>query len=207
MVHLFLNNKRDWCIGNHFPGEVRIRRWHEIVFHTLDDNGMCPHLRPILEAHENQRPIILVGHSLGGPLIARMAMDFPELVDGLVLVAPSIDPELEPYEWYRAPLATPFLRWLLPRSFRASNDEIYKLKPELEEMIPLWPKVRANTIVIQGMKDNLVPPANADFARKMITNAPVRLVIEKEMNHFIPWTYPQLIRNAVLELLKPKASE
>ena len=164
-------------------------------------------LRPILEAHKNQRPIILVGHSLGGPLIARMAMDFPELVDGLVLVAPSIDPELEPYEWYRAPLATPFLRWLLPRSFRASNDEIYKLKPELEEMIPLWSKVRAHTIVIQGMKDNLVPPANADFARKMITNAPITFVIEKEMSHFVPWTDPQLIRNSVLELLKPKTSE
>ena len=64
-------------------------------------------LKPILESHKHQRPVILVGHSLGGPLIARMAMDYPELVDGLVMVAPSIDPELEPNEWFRAPLATP----------------------------------------------------------------------------------------------------
>lgn len=159
-------------------------------------------LKPILEEHKNQRPIILVGHSLGGPLIARMAMDYPELINGLVLVAASIDPELEPDEWFRGPLATPFLSWILPRSFRASNDEIYKLKPELEEMIPQWSKVSANTIVIQGKMDNLVPPGNADFAKKMITNAPVKLVMVEDMNHFVPWSHPQLIRNAILELLE-----
>ncbi|CAN5613597.1 alpha/beta fold hydrolase [soil metagenome] len=158
-------------------------------------------LKPILETHKNQRPVILVGHSLGGPLIARMAMDYPELIDGLVMVAPSIDPELEPNEWFRAPLALPFLKWLLPRSIRASNDEIYKLKPELEEMIQLWPRIKANTIVIQGKKDSLVPKENADFAKKMITNAPVKLVMIDDMTHFVPWSNPELIRQAIVELL------
>ncbi|MEQ8425900.1 MAG: alpha/beta hydrolase, partial [Cyclobacteriaceae bacterium] len=51
-------------------------------------------LKPILEKYKDNRPITLVGHSLGGPVIARMAMDYPELVDGLVMVAPSIDPDL-----------------------------------------------------------------------------------------------------------------
>ncbi|MBY0435888.1 MAG: alpha/beta hydrolase, partial [Cyclobacteriaceae bacterium] len=74
-------------------------------------------LKPILEKYAN-RPAILVGHSLGGPLIARMAMDYPELIDGLVMVAPSIDPGLEPHEWFRGPLATPFIKWMLPRSIR-----------------------------------------------------------------------------------------
>ncbi|HWA32971.1 MAG TPA: alpha/beta hydrolase [Cyclobacteriaceae bacterium] len=158
-------------------------------------------LKPILENHKSQRPIILVGHSLGGPLIARMAMDYPGLVDGLVMVAPSIDPELEPDEWFRAPLATPFLKWMLPRSIRASNDEIYKLKPELEEMIPLWPQIKASTIVIQGTKDSLVPAANADFAKKMMTGTTVKVVMVEGMDHFVPWNHPYLIRNAILEML------
>ena len=85
-------------------------------------------------------------------------MDYPELVDGLILVAPSIDPELEPEEWYRVLFATPFLSWLLPRSIRASNDEIYKLKPELEEMIPMWERITIPTTVIQGCEDTLVDP-------------------------------------------------
>ena len=160
------------------------------------------YLKPILEAHKASRPIILVGHSLGGSLIARMAMDYPELVDGLVIVAGSIDPELEPNEtWFRAPLATPFLKWILPRSMRASNDEIYKLKPELQEMIPLWKNITIPTIVIQGKKDSLVPSGNVDFARKMMINASVKIVLVDDMDHFVPWTNPELIRSAIIELL------
>lgn len=159
-------------------------------------------LLPILEKYKNNRPIILVGHSLGGPVIARMAMDYPDLVDGLIIVAGSIDPDLEPNEtWFRAPLATPFLRWILPRSFRASNDEIYHLKPELQDMLALWPQIKARTIVIQGKKDSLVDPGNADFAKKMMTNAKVDLVVVDDMNHFVPWSHPQLIRQAVLKLI------
>ncbi len=160
-------------------------------------------LKPILEKHKSNRPIILVGHSMGGPVIARMAMDYPELVDGLVIVAGSIAPDLEPNEtWFRAPLATPFLRWILPRSFRASNTEIYHLKPELQDMLPLWGKIKARTIVIQGKKDVLVDPGNADFAKRMMVNADVELVLVDDMNHFVPWSHPQLIRNALLKLLE-----
>jgi pimeloyl-ACP methyl ester carboxylesterase len=159
-------------------------------------------LKPILEKHKTNRPIILVGHSMGGPVISRMAMDYPELVDGLVIVAGSIAPDLEPNEtWFRAPLATPFLRWILPRSFRASNTEIYHLKPELQEMIPLWPTIKAHTIVIQGKKDVLVDPGNADFAKKMMVNAKVELVLVESMNHFVPWSNPELIRVAILKLI------
>lgn len=159
-------------------------------------------LKPILEKYKQNRPIILIGHSLGGPLIVRMAMDYPELVDGLVIVAGSIDPMLEPDEtWFRAPLATPFLSWILPRSFRASNEEIYHLKPELQKMLPLWEKVTCPVIVIQGKEDSLVPAANADFARKMLVNAPVEFVMVDGMDHFVPWSNPELIHDAVLKLV------
>jgi pimeloyl-ACP methyl ester carboxylesterase len=161
-------------------------------------------LKPILESHRNQRPILLVGHSLGGPLIARMAMDYPDLVDGLVMVAPSIDPSLEPNEWFRAPLATPFFKWMLPRSIRASNDEIYHLKEELEKMLPRWQNIHCKTIVIQGRKDSLVPKENADFAKRMLINASVRIDLVDNMDHFVPWSHPELIRKAVLDLLDGK---
>jgi pimeloyl-ACP methyl ester carboxylesterase len=159
-------------------------------------------LKPILEKFKNNRPIILVGHSLGGPVIARMAIDYPDLVDGLVFVAASIDPELEPNEtWFRAPLATPFFSWMLPRSWRASNEEIYQLKPQLEEMLPLWEKIKCPVIVIQGKKDSLVPAGNADFAKRMLINAPVEFVLKDDMDHFVPWSNPELIRQAILDLL------
>lgn len=164
-------------------------------------------LKPILEEYKHNRPIILVGHSLGGPLIARMAIDYPELVDGLIIVAGSIDPELEPNEtWFRAPLATPFLSWILPRSFRVSNEEIYQLKPELEKMLPLWKQITCPVIVIQGKKDSLVPAANADFAKKVLVNAPVEFVFKDDMDHFVPWSNPELIQQAALKMVSQHTS-
>jgi pimeloyl-ACP methyl ester carboxylesterase len=169
-------------------------------------------LKPILEKYKRDKPVILVGHSLGGPLIARMAIEYPNLVDGLIIVAGSVDPDLEPNEtWFRAPLSTPFLSWILPGSFRASNEEIYHLKPELQRMIPLWKNITSTTIVIQGSKDELVPAANADFAVKMLVNATVEVVKVEGMNHFVPWSNPELIHDAILKMISkvenPVASE
>jgi pimeloyl-ACP methyl ester carboxylesterase len=160
-------------------------------------------LKPVLKGNKHNRPVILVGHSLGGPLIAKMAIDYPELVDGLIFVAASVDPNLEPNEtWFRAPLATPFLKWILPRSFRASNDEIYKLKPELEQLVPEWSEIKVPAIVIQGTKDSFVPAANADFVNRMLIHSSVQIQLIEGVDHFIPWSHPELIRNAILELLQ-----
>lgn len=153
----------------------------------------------LFKYNKSNKPVILVGHSLGGPVAARMAMDYPDKVGGLILVAPSIDPDLEPKEWYRLPLSLPLVRWILPVSFDMTNREIYHLKDELTFMLPMWPKIKSPTIVIQGENDDLVDPGNAEFAEKMITNAPVEVVFRKNTDHFIPWTKPQLIDDAIEE--------
>jgi len=141
----------------------------------------------------------LVGHSLGGPIIARMSMDEPEIAAGLLIVAGSVSPELEPEEKWRKPMASKGLRWLLPRSFRVSNDEILPAKSELLKMEPLWSKITCAVQIIQGGKDPLVPAGNEDYAEKMLVNAEsVRVYRLPNQNHFIPFTEPQLLREALL---------
>ncbi|MCC6725768.1 MAG: alpha/beta fold hydrolase, partial [Saprospiraceae bacterium] len=96
-------------------------------------------LRNIIEKHLTAgQKAILVGHSYGGPLVARMAMDYPDLVGGLVIVAGSIDPTLEPDYWWARPLDWWVFRWMLPPAFRVSNQEIIPLKKDLEAMLPFW---------------------------------------------------------------------
>jgi len=161
-------------------------------------------LAPILRKHQEKK-VILIGHSWGGPLIARIAMDYPTLVDGLVFVAASVDPDLEPNYWYRPILHFPLIRWSLPAWFRSSNRELMFSVQELEKMRPHWSKITQICTIIQGEKDNLVPPKNADFAVEQLINASVTLNMQKELNHFIPWRAPHLMLTAVyqqMEILK-----
>lgn len=162
-------------------------------------------LAPLLRLSRSDQKPILVGHSLGGPVAARLAMDYPELVGGLILVAPSIDPDLEKKEWYR-PIgnAFPFRQWL-PTELDVSNQEIMPLRGELQQMLPLWAGIRVPVIIIQGEDDPLVPPGNAAFARRVLVNAPVTIQMIPKMNHFIPWSRPDLIHDAILHQLNTNA--
>ncbi|MEM8566532.1 MAG: alpha/beta hydrolase [Bacteroidota bacterium] len=160
-------------------------------------------IKPLLQKYANTKTI-LVGHSLGGPVVAKLAMMYPDLVDALIMIAPSIDPDLEPEEdWFRAPMRTPFISWLVPTSFLVTNEEIYFLEDELRIMLKDWSSITVPITVIQGNSDMLVHPANADFAQKMLVNSSkVELITEDDLNHFIPWNKPELIRSAILEMIE-----
>jgi pimeloyl-ACP methyl ester carboxylesterase len=149
---------------------------------------------------------ILVGHSLGGPVIARTAMDYPGQVRSLIVVAGSIDPDLEKKEWFRPIIGSFPIRNLLPVDLDVSNREIRPLRGELIQMLPLWTNIRVPVTVIQGEEDDLVPPGNAAFAKRMLVNAKLNVQMIPEMNHFIPWRRPDLIRDAVLEQLRKTAN-
>ena len=157
-------------------------------------------LAPILEAHAHQK-IILVGHSLGGPLIVKMAMMYPYAIHGLVIVAGSVAPELEPEEKFRPFLARKIIRRLIPGSFRASNEEILPLKGELEAMQKDWYKITVPVWILHGEKDKLVPVGNAAYAKKMLVNAPTQVIHFPEENHFIPWSAPKELSQAILSLV------
>jgi len=133
--------------------------------------------------------------------VARAAMDFPERVGGLILVAPSIDPELEKVRWFQYPADWQLLSWLVPPALRTSNREVLPLKGELQALLPLWAGISQVVTVIQGEKDVLVPAANADFAVARLVNARVTSVRVPDMNHFVPWTHPSLIEQAILDQL------
>ncbi len=158
-------------------------------------------LAPTLERDGSGRGAILIGHSLGGPIIGRMAMDFPGRVAGLIIVAGSCDPALERRTWYQRAGMSPLVRWLVPRELDRANVEMVPLRAELEGMAPRWAEIRVPVTVIQGGKDSLVPPANADFLARALSNAPLSMVRPAEGTHFLVWEQPEVVRGAILKQL------
>lgn len=158
-------------------------------------------LRAVLEAHAANLPAVVVGHSLGGPVAARLALDASELVGALVLVAGSIDPELEVPTWYQSLGRTWLIRPLLPDALARADDEIRPLRGELEELLPRWASLRCPVFVLQGEEDGLVPPENADFAARVVTGAPLAIERIPDQGHLIPWQRPDLIVATVTRAL------
>ncbi len=158
-------------------------------------------LAQLLRALPEHRPVVVVGFSLGGPVAARLAMDAPELVDALVLVAASVDPQLETPTWYQHVGRTTLVRAILPDALRRADDEIRPLRADLEALLPLWPKLRLPIFVQQGGDDALVPPANADFLERVANSA--QLVVERlpDQGHLIPWERPDALSRLVQRAL------
>ncbi|MEL7148872.1 MAG: alpha/beta hydrolase, partial [Bacteroidota bacterium] len=166
---------------------------------SLEEQSAC-----LIEAVDKvaDGQLILVGHSLGGPVAARMMMDYPSKVVGAVLVAPSIDPELEKRAWYRYLGKLRLVKYLIPTSLWVTNEEIYDLRRELMAMQTGWERIKGPVIVIQGTEDNLVPKENAYYARKMLPDSLVSVNMLDGVNHFIPWSHPQTISEALLQLAR-----
>ncbi len=147
-------------------------------------------------------PFVLVGHSLGGPVAARFAADFPSQTAGLVLVAPSLDPALERRRWFNVAASLRPVQWFLSVDWITSNREIWPHREELELLAPRLAAIEQPVIVIQGMKDNLVPAANADFAERAFKRAQLEVRRYPNDGHFVLWQKPELVRGAVLEVLQ-----
>jgi len=130
-------------------------------------------LHAILDSmYKARHPIIVVGGSFGAPIACRLAMDHPELVDGLVLTGPAIGPGREKVFWFAPIIENPAIRWFIPRMFRSANTEKLHHKAELEKMLPYWKNIRVPVMYLQGAKDNLIDTTNASFAREHLVNAP-----------------------------------
>jgi len=165
--------------------------------------ALHPLLQRLAQDDPNRR-IMLVGHSLGASLAARMAMTYPHLIDGLVLISGSLDPELGRPRWFNHVAAVPGLRWLIAKISRGmgnANLEIMPLHDELAAMLPLWRTLHIPITVIQGGKDDLVFPGNADFAHRVIPQQWLTLVRVPKLGHFIVWQQHTMVRQRILDTL------
>jgi pimeloyl-ACP methyl ester carboxylesterase len=154
----------------------------------------------VLQA-ETAAPAIVVGHSLGGPIAARLAVDSPTEVSALVLLAPSIDPAQERHRWFNIAGSLRVVQWFLAVDWTTSNREIWPLRGELTRLGARLAEVSCPVVTLQGTKDSLVPPENSEYCRRTFTGAPVEVRWIPGADHFIPWSHAGIVRTAILGLL------
>ena len=150
---------------------------------------------------DNKKPLILVGHSVGGPVVAQLAVDNPSWFKHLVILAGSVDPKAEKPEKWRTVIKVSPLRYLIPGALRPSNDELWWLKQDLVELEPKLKNITSDVTIIHGTKDVLVPYSNVAFMKKMFVNAKsIDTITIEKANHFIPWSHYEIVRNALLTI-------
>ena len=174
--------------GRSNPGEVE---------RSLDKQAQA--VMKWFDFDDPSQPIILVGHSYGGPVITRIAMLGDPRIKEVVLLAGAEDPSLEQTHWYQYPADWLVFSWMIPDPLVVCNREILALKPELVRILPDWNKITAHVVVIQGLKDDLVDPRNAAFVAEKLKGRNPTIMEVPDMDHIIPVRRPDLIEKVLTE--------
>jgi pimeloyl-ACP methyl ester carboxylesterase len=166
----------------------------------LQDNGDI--IGHALKTLYNNKPMYLIGHSYGGPAIALLAADYPEKINGIVVLAGALDPAIEPKEKWRKGFIHAPLKYLLPGAFRPSNQELWYLKTDLIPFQNKLKQITCDVYIMHAKNDMLVDPRNPAYMKKEMVNATfIKDTMFPEGNHFIPWNHYKDVK-ALLMLLQ-----
>lgn len=160
-------------------------------------------IAPILDSlHKGVRPVLLVGASYGTPVVSRIAMDFPQLVDGLVLIAPALAPGEEKTYWVSYLLESPLFTWAQPRMLHSANVEKFTHEAELRKMKDRWHELKVPVLYLQGKNDDLVYTTNAVFAKQKITQSQsLSIQMIPNRGHLLIFDEAKRIKAGVSEML------
>ena len=147
---------------------------------------------------QNGKPFYVIGHSLGGPVAAKIAAQHADEVNGLVLLAAAVSPGNEQYEVWRR-LLMPF-NFAVPTALQTCNREIWSFKKDVATIPADLHAIKCPVVIFQGLADHMVEADNGYFAQKELTKArSVQLVTFEGGHHDIPWTQFDTIKQALLQ--------
>jgi len=153
-----------------------------------------------LEINSDRR-IFVVGHSYGGPVACMLAIEHPEVIDGLAMVAPCIAWPYQVPKWYNSLASFLPVNLLLGDWLKNSNREMVRLyESELVNIEKRFNELSMPIVYVQGEKDILVDALSAPYFKDKCPDCDLKFIMDSEMNHFVPWSNPELIFDALNKL-------
>lgn len=154
------------------------------------------------EKRKQHKQIILHGSSYGGTLSARLAMDYPDLIDGILFQSASLAPGEEKTFLFTHLTSKWPLNWLIPSTLHVANREKLSHKAQLELMQPLWDRIRSACMILHGADDKLIYPVNAEYAKEHLVNASfLELKLLQGRGHDLLWNKRDLLIQSLLKLI------
>lgn len=147
------------------------------------------------------RKAILVGHSSGASVAVQTALDYPDSVGGLLLLAGAFDPDLEEASWLQPFGTLKSISRLLPRVIDNANRELLGLRRGLLAQADRLHQISMPVGVVHGDSDPLVPSANLNYLQRKLNDAPLDMVMVKHGDHFIPWNSKATVEAALKRLI------
>lgn len=160
-------------------------------------------LKPLLESKKKtNKKVILVGRSYGCPIAAKAAAEYPELVDGILLLAPAMDPKREKFWWFSSLANSKVVRAILPKMLNVASDEKFSHAQELKNIENDLVCINQSVVLMQGMKDQIIDPENVCYVDSMLVNAKYKEVVTfDDCDHFISRYKPQKVKEAIDALM------
>ncbi|MDH5365358.1 MAG: alpha/beta hydrolase [Cyclobacteriaceae bacterium] len=153
----------------------------------------------VKEAKEST--IILVGHSFGGPIIAKAAI-MNTKISGILMLAPVNDPYNEKILWVSNFGKWKLTRWMMSKAWKVATDEKFTHEQELLRMKDGWQKLRVPVVHIHGGKDWIAPISNVAWSEDNIPKKHLKIINQEELDHFIPFKNHDLVVEQILVLLE-----
>ncbi|MBL1433389.1 MAG: hypothetical protein COC09_02325 [Gammaproteobacteria bacterium] len=175
---------------------------------SFDEIGRLiqPMLKKLKEEYPDT-PLVLAGHSWGGSLVPSIALDYPELVDKVLVLSGGLDPTLTKPRWYNKFASTALGNAVIGDGLRKANVEMYALSPQLSILSKRWSGLSQAIIVVQGDRDKLVNPKNADFARSVLPTGNSAVLVLENQGHMLQLERIDLVQRCVKALIGNNLSE
>lgn len=149
------------------------------------------------------RPIILVGHSYGGPIVAASAIIDSINIEHVMMIAPVIVPEHEPIWWFSYFSYWKATKWMLPKSFQTAGSEKFQHSSELASLDSEWSNLNVPMTHIHGEDDDIAPAYyNMEYSKSRLNDSLTTRLFYPDKGHLIIWSDEDMIINQLINIVE-----